>query len=275
MTVLRAIIGIVTAVVLTPVGLAVIWFGDGELRLNRIAGILLALVGIALLLMVVQTGHFSSLGLIVAGVGVSVLGLIGLLVPPLVLAIDRSLLRGISPRMLLSASQWFGSGLLLAVGLVLLGIAVTTWFAHRPTDVSSSPSLRGFFGVVLALVGVIAGLAFLTRTDVSLVVLGALILGAVAVTGMVSSVGLYVTGALVLVVGILSFIFDGIAVSIAGSDVVGGNGMEVGAKFSLELGFVVALGAMLLASAVVVHAVRARASRRGSTARDVADTDRV
>jgi hypothetical protein len=118
----------------------------------------------------------------------------------------------------------------LAVGFVMLGIAISTWFAHRPTDVSSSPALRGFFGIVLAVVGVIAGLAFITRTDVTFVILGAAILGAVAVTGMVSSAGLYVSGALVLVIGVIAFIFNGFALSIAQSDAVGGNGMEAGAR---------------------------------------------
>jgi hypothetical protein len=271
MTVLRAIIGIVTAVVLTPVGLAVIWFGDGELRLNRIAGILLTLVGIALLLMVIQTGHISSIGLIVVGVGITIVGLVGLLVTDFAVSVE-SLLRGFSPQIAKPAGQWFAFGLVFAVGLVLLGIAVATWFAHRPTDVSSSPALRGVLSVVLAVVGVVAGFGFITRVDVSFVMLGAAVLGAVAVTGMVSSAGLYVSGALVLVVGIIAFIFDSFAQAIARSDAVGGNGMEVGAITALELGFVVALGAMLLASAVVVRAVRGRAARRARAERDAEDT---
>ncbi|MCU1413896.1 MAG: hypothetical protein JWN80_1236 [Microbacteriaceae bacterium] len=274
MTALRAIIGIVTSVVLTPVGLAVIWFGDGELRLNRIAGILLTLVGVFLLLMVVQTGHVSSIGLIVASLGVTVIGLLGLLIPDVAHSVE-SLLRGFSPQIVKPAGEWFAFGFVLAVGFVLLGIAISTWFAHRPTDVSSSPALRGVLSIVLAIVGVVVGLGFLTRTDVSFVVLGAAVLGVVAITGMVSSAGLYVTGALVLVIGMISFIFDSIALAIAHSDVVGGNGMEAGSQSSLEVGFVVALGALLLGSGVVVRAVRARAARRESKARDVAETERV
>ncbi|MES2170426.1 MAG: hypothetical protein V4479_06850 [Actinomycetota bacterium] len=271
MTVLRAIIGIVTAVVLTPVGLAVIFFGDGELQFNRIAGILLTLVGIALLLMVIQTGHVSSIGLIVAGVGVTIVGLVGLLVPAFAASIE-SFLHGFSHQLVKPAGQWYAFGFVLAVGLLFLGIAVATWFAHRPTDVSSSPFLRGILSVVLSVAGVIAGLGFLTRTDVSFVILGAAVLGAVAVTGMVSSAGLYVSGALALVVGIIALIFDAFALAIAHSDVVGGNGMEAGARSALELGFVVALGAMLLASAVVVRSVRGRAAKRARAAQESAES---
>ncbi len=274
MTVLRAIIGIVTAVVLTPVGLAVIWFGDGELRLNRIAGILLTLVGIVLLLMVVQAGHVSSIGLIVAGIGVTIVGLAGLLVPDFAVSVE-SLLRGFSPQIVKPAGQWFAFGFVLAVGLVLLGIAIATWFAHRPTDVSSSPALRGVLSVVLAVVGVVTGFGFITRVDVSFVVLGAAVLGAVAVTGMVSSAGLYVSGALVLLVGIIAFIFDSFALAIARSAAVGGNGMEAGAQSALELGFIVALGALLLASAVVVRAVRGRAAKRARIAREAEEPEPV
>lgn len=261
MKVFRAVIGVVTAVVLSPVGLIVLWFGDGELPENKIAGVLLTLVGIAVLLMVVQTGHVSSIGLIVAGVGLSVIGLIGLLVPAVARSIE-SLLRGFSPQIAKPTGEWFAFGLVLAIGLVFLGIAVATWFSHRPTDVSSSPALRGFLSVVLAVVGVVAGLGFITRTDVSFVILGAAVLGAVAVTGMISSAGLYIGGALALVIGLVAFIIRSVALSIADSDVVGGNGMAVGARSALELGFVATLGAMLLASAVVVRAVRARAARR-------------
>jgi hypothetical protein len=261
MKVVRALVGVITALVLTPVGFGMLWFGDGELSQNRVAGILLLLVGVALLLMVIQTGHVSSFGLAVAAVGVTAFGLAGLLLPQFVQSAQK-FLHDISPQISKPAGQWFAFGFVLAIGLVFAGIAIAAWFSHRPTDVSTSPALRGFISAVLSLIGVVAGLGFLTRVDTSFIVLGALVLGVVGVIGMVSSVGLYVSGVVVFLFGLVAFIFVSVDRSVATSDLVGGNGMQVGAQAALQLGFVVALGAMLLAAAVVVRSVRGRAARR-------------
>jgi hypothetical protein len=261
MKVIRAIVGVLTALVLTPVGFGMLWFGDGELSQNRVAGILLLLVGVVLLLMVIQTGHVSSFGLAVAAVGVTAFGLAGLLLPQFAQSM-QSFLSGISPQMSKPAGQWFTFGLVLAIGLVFAGIAIAAWFSHRPTDVSTSPALRGFISAVLSLIGAVAGLGFLTRVDTSFILLGALLLGVVGVIGMVSSVGLYVSGVVVFLFGLVALLFVGVARSVATSDLVGGNGMQAGAQAALQLGFVVTLGAMLLASAVVVRSVRGRAARR-------------
>ncbi len=261
MKIFRAIVGVVTAVVLTPLGFWMLWFGDGELSANRTAGVLLTVVGIALLLMVVQTGHVSSFGLIVAGVVVTVFGLVAFLTA----AVERSAVaffRSISSQSAASSGRWIAFAFVLALGIVLLGAAVATWFAHRPTDRSSSPGVRGFVSIVLALVGSVAGFGFITRADPQVVMLGALILGATAVTGMISSGGLFVSGAVVFVVGILGFVIQSFGAAIATSPIVGGNGMEAGARAALDLGFVAAVGAIFLATGVVARSARRRALRR-------------
>lgn len=261
MKIFRPILGVVTAIVLVPLGFGLMWFGDGELSLNRTSGVLLIIVGIALLLMVIQTGHVSSFGLILAGVVVTIFGAAAFLTP----GVEQSAVaffRSISPQVAKSSGQWITFGFVLALGIVLLGAAVTTWFAHRPTERSTSPTIRGFISVILALAGSLAGFGFITRTDPQLVMLGALILGATMVTGMVSSVGLFFSGAIVFIIGILALVFDPFALFIARSQVVGGNGMEVGAQAALQLGFMAAVGAILLATGVVTRAAHARALRR-------------
>lgn len=261
MKVFRPILGVLTAIVGVPLGFGFIWFGNGELALDRTAGVLLTAVGIAVLLIVVQTGHVSSFGLILAGLAVTLFGAAALLVPSVSQsAVD--LFRSVSPQMAKSSEQWIIFAFVLAVGFVFLGAAVTTWFAHRPTERSSSPTLRGAISVVLALAGTLVGFGFITRTDQKVVILGALILGATLVSGMISSVGLFVSGAIVFVVGILSFIFHALDVAISQSSAVGGNGMGVGADAALHLGFMAAIGAIYLATAVVTRAAHARALRR-------------
>jgi hypothetical protein len=261
MKVFRPILGVITAIVLVPLGFGFIWFGNGELTLDRTAGILLTVVGIALLLIVVQTGHVSSFGLIVAGLAVTVFGAAALLSPP-VASSAVAFFRSLSPQLAKSSEQWIVFAFVFAIGFVLLGAAVATWFAHRPTERSSSPTLRGGISVVLALAGTLLGFGFITRTDQNIVMLGALILGITVVSAMISSVGLFVSGALALVVGILSFIFHSLDVAIAHSAAVGGNGMGVGADAALHLGFMAAVGAIFLATAVVTRAAHARALRR-------------
>ncbi len=261
MKVFRPLFGVVTAIVLVPLGFGLIWFGNGELPLNHTSGVLLIIVGIALLLMVVQTGHVSSSGLILAGVVVTIFGGAAFLMP----GVEHSAVTfftAVSPQIAKSAGQWIVFAFVFALGVVFLGAAVATWFAHRPTERSSSPTLRGFISVILALVGTLVGFGFITRTDQQLVVLGALILGATLVTGMISSVGLFLSGAIVFIIGILSLAFDPVALSIARSQVVGGNGMEVGAQAALQLGFMAAVGAICLATAVVTRAAHERALRR-------------
>jgi hypothetical protein len=263
MKVFRPIVGVITAIVLTPLGFGFIWFGNSELSANRVAGVLLTLVGIALLLMVVQTGHISSFGLILAGVVVSIFGLVTLLSVDVAHSAS-SYFAGISAQLGASSEKWIVFAFVLAIGLVLFGAAVATWFAHRPTDRSTSPTIRTVISIILALAGSVAGFGFITRSDQNIVMLGALILGATVITGMISSGGLFVSGFIVFVVGILSFIFDPMALAIAQSSIVGGNGMEAGAQAALQLGFAAAVGAIFLATAVVTRSAHARASRRVS-----------
>ncbi len=84
-------------------------------------------------------------------------------------------------------------------------------------------------------------------------VIGALVLAGVALTAVISSAGIFVIGALVFVVGALAFVFEGIGRAM--SDAAGFIGPRVadGAYTSYELGFVAMLGAVLLATAIVVR----------------------
>lgn len=262
MKVFRAIVGLITAIVLVPLGFAFLWFGNGELSLNRTAGILLTLVGIAVLLIVVQTGHVSSFGLILTGIAVTVFGAAALLIQSVAQS-AVALFRSLSPQLGKPSEQWIVFAFVLAMGVIFLGAAVTTWFAHHPTERSSSPALRSVISIVLALAGSLVGFGFITRTDQQLVILGAVILGVTLVSGMISSFGLFVSGAIIFVIGLLSFLFHGVDVAIAQSPAVGGNGMGVGADAALQLGFMATVGAVYLATAVVTRAAHARALRRG------------
>lgn len=261
MKVFRPILSVITTIVCVPLGFGFIWFGNGELSLNRTAGILLAAVGIALLLIVVQTGHVSSLGLILAGLVATLFGVVALINSSVARSIV-DLYTSVAPETGKSSEQWLAFSFVLAVGLVFLGAAVTTWFAHRPTERSASPLLRSVISVLLALAGALVGFGFITRTDAKIVMVGALILGATLISGMISSVGLFVSGAIIFLVGTLSFIYHAVDVAIAHSSAVGGNGMAVGADAALQLGFMATVGAIYLATAVVTRAAHARALRR-------------
>lgn len=256
----RMVLGLVTAVVLTPLGFAALWYGTAETPSNRAVGILLVIVGIALLLTVVQTGHASSLGLAVAGAAVSVFGFVGLAAPPFA-ASFKGLMGQFSPRLATGSERWISFGLVLAIGLVLVGIAIGSWTTRNPTERSNAPALRSFVAIVLGIVGIVVGFGFITRATVPFVVLGGIVLGLVALTALVSSAGLFISGLVTFVVGILGLILEPFALAIARSQPVGGNGMLAGARTALELGFVAAIGALYLAAAVVARSTRARSQR--------------
>jgi len=268
MKIFQAAVGVVTAVVFLPVGFGFLWFGSSETTVDNPVGLLLTAVGIVLLLVVVQTGHGSSLGLIVTGAVVTIFGAAALLLPSVANA-TGALVRAVLPAagsdgVAKASAEWIVFGFVLALGIIFLGAAVTIWFARRPTARSSSPLLRGVISIVLALGGNLAGFGFITRTDQHIVIFGAVILGATLVTGMVSSAGLLVNGSITFVIGGLSLIFRPLALAVAHSPTVGGNGMEVGAQAALQLGFTAAVGAIYVSAAVVTRSAQARARRRAS-----------
>ena len=259
-SVARKVVGLVTAIVFTPVGFAALWYGTAELSANRAAGILIVIVGIAVLLIVVQTGHASSLGLAVAGAAASIFGFAGLIMPQLAQS-STSFFGGFASQLETGAKTWLSFGLVLAIGLVLLGIAIGSWTARNPTERSNAPALRSFISIVLGLAGMVAGFGFVTRSTMQFVLLGAIVLGLVALTALVSSAGLFVVGFISFVIGILGLVFQPFALAIARSQPVGGNGMLAGAQTALEVGFVAAIGAIYLAAGVVARAARARGRR--------------
>ena len=87
---LRRLIALVTAIIATPVALGLLWFGTGELTENRLAGVLITIAGMAVLLIVIQTGHASSGGLTLASIVVTAFGIAGLVSGTAGASFDRS-----------------------------------------------------------------------------------------------------------------------------------------------------------------------------------------
>ncbi|MET4780770.1 hypothetical protein [Glaciihabitans sp. UYNi722] len=275
------VIGLVVAVIFTPVGLWALLVGGADVYRTATRnggldgiGILLAIVGMALLLAVVQTSRLSSLGLgILSGV-ITLAGLVAI-VWPFGAGEAVRFLGGLSPDLAYGAGRWMSFGLAVALGLVLWGTAVAARIARRSTEVSSASALRGVLSIVFAVVGAASGLGLLwgggslvdraaqthgtSALGVVFVILGGLLLEGAALTAVISSAGIFVVGALLFIVGMLALVFEGIARVLG--DVVGFIGVRTAdaAYIAYEFGFVAALGAVLLATAIVVR--RNRRSR--------------
>ena len=269
-SVVRSIVALLTAVILTPVGVWAIWYGSCLAYSHSThgtvspAGILVALAGIAVLLSVVQTGHVSSLGLTVVAIVVGVFGLVTFLSSSTAGDVG-TWLRGISPDVATGAALWMKSGGMLALGFLLGAVAVSSSLARRPTDVSSSPFIRNLLSILAALAAAGAALGFLDTGQPLRVITGALLVGVVVLTASISAAGAYVVGAILLVCGLLGFWLPDVAdaLSTPFSWFVGGGRSELPELFLL--GFVAAAGAMTLASAVVVQAVRNRSARHAAS----------
>ena len=273
---IRRIFAVIIAVVITPLALWALFVGGADVYraatqhsgVNGI-GLLFAFAGIALLLIVVQTCRVSSLGLGIVSLVLTVSGVVVLVWPAGETGTVR-FFRGLSPELASGAEQWMSAGLVVALGLVLWGAAVAARIARRATEVSSASALRGVLSIVFAAIGGVLGLGLLwgggalvdgatqTAVDTGAIgvvsaVIGALVLAGVALTAVISSAGIFVIGALIFVVGALAFVFEGIGRAM--SDAAGFIGPRVadGAYTSYELGFVAMLGAVLLATAIVVR----------------------
>ena len=264
------IIALLTAIVLTPVGVWLLCYGAGLAYSYSthgkvsIVGILVAIAGIAVLLTVVQTGHVSSIGLTVAALAVGIFGLVTFLLP----GTSNDIivwLRGISPQLVVGGGLWMTRAAVLALGCLLGAVAVSSSLARRPTDVSSSPFIRNLLSILLALAAAGAGLGFLATGEPLRGATGAVLIGVVVLTTSISAAGAYVAGTLLFVGGLIGFWLPDAAVALSApfSWFVGDGKGELPTLYLI--GFVAAAGAITLASALVVQSVRSRSARRAAT----------
>jgi hypothetical protein len=267
----RHIIALLTAIVLTPVGIGLVWYGSGlaygqsSHGGSSIVGVLVAIAGIAVLLTVVQTGHVSSLGLTVVALAVGIFGLVTVLSSGT--AGDVSTwLRGFSPDLVRGAALWMNRGGVLTLGCLLGAVAISSSLARRPTDVSSSPFIRNLLSILLALAAAVAGLGFFAIPAPSRVIIGAILIGVVVLTTSISAAGAYVAGVILLLGGLLGFWLPDVASALSAPfTVFGGGGGPTALPTVFEMGLVAAAGAITLASALVVQSVRSRSARRAAT----------
>lgn len=266
----RHIIALLTAIVLTPVGVWALWYGAGLAYGNSthgsvsVAGMLIAIAGIAVLLIVVQTGHVSSLGLTVVALVVGVFGLVTFLLPGT--ADDVILrLRDLNPELVVGGGLWMTRGAVLALGFLLGAAALSSSLARRPTDVSSSPFIRNLLSIVLALAAAAVGLGLIATGEPLRGTAGALLIGVVVLTTSISSAGAFVTGAVLFVGGLIGFWSPDAAraLSTPFAWFLGDGRSQLPALYLV--GFVTAAGAIALASALVVQAVRSRSARRSAS----------
>jgi hypothetical protein len=266
----RHIIALLTAIVLTPAGVWLIWYGSGLAYGNSthgklsVAGILVAIAGIAVLLTVVQTGHVSSIGLTVAALGVGIFGLVTFLLPGTSSDVIFWL-RGIDPQLVVGGGLWMIRAAVLALGCLLGAAAISSSLARRPTDVSSAPFIRNLLSILLALAAAGAGLGFLATGEPLRGATGAVLIGVVVLTTSISAAGAYVAGALLFVGGLIGFWLPDAAAALSApfSWFVGDGKGQLPTLYLI--GFVAAAGAITLASALVVQAVRSRSARRAAT----------
>ncbi len=265
----RHIIALLTAIILTPLGVWALWYGAGLAYGHSthgtlsVAGILVAVAGIAVLLTVVQTGHLSSLGLTVVSLAVGAFGLVTFLLPGS--ANDVILwLRGINPELVVGGGLWMTRGAMLALAFLLGAAALSSSLARRPTDVSSSPFIRNVLSILLALAAAAVGLGLMATGEPLRGTAGAFLIGVVVLTTSISSAGAFVTGAVLFVGGLIGFWLPDAAraLSTPFDWFVGDPRSQLPGLYLV--GFVVAAGAITLASALVVQAVRSRSARRAA-----------
>jgi hypothetical protein len=240
--------------------------------------ILMLAAGLVLVLVVVLTGLFSSLGPFIAGLVATGLGIAFLVNPMLIGTVADPLPPlGVSPVTLLVF--WCQSGLLLATGVVLLATALGRLIAAR-TGRSARGGARVIVSLVVAIVATPLGLALVavgssgllrasstapeaTTSEpgtLGLLLAGAAVLGGVALTTGWSSVGAGVAGALALLVGLLAVVPSAVTGILNTASAQLGQDVASGVTFVVAIGFVAAFGVVLIGAAA--SAARARRTRR-------------
>jgi hypothetical protein len=254
-------------IVLTAAGTALLWFGGGQQIVSAthgsgprisVLGITFAVVGMVLMLAVTVTARVTSVGVALAGIAVAAFGIVVLVSQDTSLSIIL-FFRPISAPLVVGSGLWMLHGLVFALGIVLVAVAAVASLSRIPPVRSKTARMRGPIAVVLAIVTAVIGLDFLSSRDLQHIVIGAALLGVVVLTGTVSRSALIITGLALTIAGVLGFLFQPAARSMA--HLVGfiGEGAASGLQTAFGVGFVATFGAILLATAVVVGALRAHA----------------
>lgn len=240
--------------------------------------ILTLAAGLVLVLVVVLTGLFSSLGAFIGGLVATGLGIAFLVSPTLIGTVADPLPPlGVSPVTLLVF--WCQSGLLLVTGVVLLATALGRLISAR-TGRSRRKGAKVVVSLVVAIVATPLGLALvavgssgLLRASstapeamtsepgtLGLLLAGAAVLGGVALTTGWSSVGAGVAGVLALLVGLLAVSPSAVVAITNTASAQLPEDLASGVTFVVALGFVAVFGVMLIGASV--STARARRSRR-------------
>ncbi len=271
----------VVAVVFAPLGVAVLASaGDGMLRAVERAGSGIALdqfawgvLGIVLLLFVVQTGHSSTLGLWIAGIGFTLLGLLPFAAPVAAIQLTQ-LVRGVSDRLVEGLQYWAFGGFLEVLGVLFIATAVVVGHAGRARRGARGRLVGRILSIVVALLvasaagallsagsagSIRATLQFARPLDVAaamLVVFAAILYGGALLTGLGSTLGLFVVGALTFAGGIVGFLEPHLVLANGAA-----SGSSTDAAFLATFGVVALIGAVFMATAVVVRGNRRRVAR--------------
>jgi hypothetical protein len=254
-------------IVLTAAGTALLWFGGGQQIVSAthgsgprisVLGITFAVVGMVLMLAVTVTARVTSVGVALAGIAVAAFGIVVLVSQDTSLSIIL-FFRPISAPLVVGSGLWMLHGLVFALGIVLVAVAAVASLSRIPPVRSKTARMRGPIAVVLAIVTAVIGLDFLSSRDLQHIVIGAALLGVVVLTGTVSRSALIITGLALTIAGVLGFLFQPAARSMAYLVGFIGEGAASGLQTAFGVGFVATFGAILLATAVVVGALRAHA----------------
>lgn len=261
------IVTIVVAVVLSTASLFLLWYGRGQqlvsashgagLRISDL-GTALAIVGILLICAVAVTARVTVIGVAVAGTATALFGIIVLVSQDSSLSIIQ-FFRPISSQLVVGSGLWMIHGFVFALGVVF-AVAAVARLSRTTSRKSAISALRGPLAIVLAIVAAIVGLDFLSSNDLQHIVIGAVFLGAVVLSGIIARSAPMIAGTVLTVTGLLGFFFEPAARSMARTVGFLGNGATAGLHIAFGVGFVATFGATLLATTIVVRSSGRRES---------------
>ena len=262
------IVTIVVAVVLSTASLFLLWYGGGQqlvsashgagLRISAL-GTVLAIVGILLICAVAVTARVTVIGVAVAGTATALFGIIVLVSQDSSLSIIQ-FFRPISSQLVVGSGLWMIHGFVFALGIVVLAVAAVARLSRTTSRKSAISALRGPLAIVLAIVAAVVGLDFLSSNDLQHIVIGAVLLGAVVLSGIIARSAPMIAGTVLTVTGLLGFFFEPAARSMARTVGFLGNGATAGLHVAFGVGFVATFGAILLATTIVVRSSGRRVS---------------
>jgi hypothetical protein len=284
-SVVGRVVGSLIGLIVTVPALLLVIAGGGrayqqllqEARTDADVGaILLVVGGLVLLIVVVLSGLLSAAGPLVGGIVATAAGVAFLLDPSLIASAAR-VLPGFGPTAAPTLGLWGQSGLLLAVGILLLASALARVIASR-SGAARSRGARTVASIIVAVVATVAGLALLVAGSSQLllsagsygdrspgvasllILLGAcLVLGGVALTAAWSSAGSAIVGAILLLAG-LAGLLPAVSTGVFRAVAPLSSDAAAGASNIFALGFVAVLGVVLIG--VAASASRARRAVR-------------